>query len=1140
MDFDLPPYEDIYDFNEQELNHYKSKITQALQSPSELSEKWQRKANKIIELIQIELDERITVNQIASFCMKELNSELYQEIVSEELTQPSTETRESEASVSEKMWNTRKTKKNYKDFVKNTLKNTQQSTGLRIGGSSVPVVPKTNKVQEQKLPEKPPEKPFEKPQVRRDSKPVEAKKPVSKKPDNIEKLLPPKPNKIQDKGKVPDKKPLEKTVTKQNDDRNRERKINQPKQESKRRNLSQTREPEIKEVNAGIKNLENKKEVQKDNLKVQEKASDIENKTLSLSKEVSLASQIKEEAKNIIDSEGSKVSEIERDIKMSKIGENEKIITNYKEIQQYEKKGNQNSTNADKSAITLTELKDNEPKNLEVELKEKNTKNQPYISTKNKEIETTSYAKGIINEEKVMNLTDSSNNILHNSEKNIIGKVANLECKEISDIKNKIIINENIEENKAKEKIGNKNNEIRTLNNSEHLENEAARLRLEAEKLENNDNEGYESEECSENVEKKKNSSSTINDLSLSEKSEERYIRKTQPISETYQPDYDAISNLRALKEKIKQQAKPTQEKLAQNSNEPLVSIGAPADSQEESIPKEKSISSKETKNQSITEIKTSVEITPSKKPTMQKKKSDSKIQTRTLVKPKPKAMSSDEITDYSPYYETFFDIFSGNKIAKEFNPLIALREVFSMFKEFVDLIDSPEFEIQRKFKLTLAPLEINPIDLVKGHEFTNVLPGEREMYYRVVKARPEVYDIVSRGFNKKRGWSELPHGMNLRLSWNVMWTWSKPSVDFSKLLVWQQVNHFPETKNFSRKDMLKKNIEKIMKTSSKASQLWNIIPLTYVLPKEYLQFVDSYAKQEETNPETNVWIMKPVGKSRGRGISVVNDVNQVSYGEIMIIQKYISNPLLLEGFKFDLRLYILITSFLPLEAFIYKEGFARISTVPFSMNPDKLHNKFIHLTNSSIQKHNQNVQNDSLDTILGGTKICLKTLKERLGKMGINWEKIWQQIIEVIIKSLIAVQSEIPSYPCCFDLVGYDIMIDQNLQSWLVEINSSPSLARENYLDDLIKQQLIDDTLDLINPLYFNKIELLKVLERRTSEVQRGHINNTTSQMNIDLTKILEGKKPRKYGEIPEKIGNFDMIAPSPLYEKYYKINKK
>lgn len=57
-------------------------------------------------------------------------------------------------------------------------------------------------------------------------------------------------------------------------------------------------------------------------------------------------------------------------------------------------------------------------------------------------------------------------------------------------------------------------------------------------------------------------------------------------------------------------------------------------------------------------------------------------------------------------------------------------------------------------------------------------------MYYRVVRARAEVYDIVSRTFSKKRDWTELPHGMNLRSSWNIMWTWSKPRLDLSKLLV--------------------------------------------------------------------------------------------------------------------------------------------------------------------------------------------------------------------------------------------------------------------------------------------------------------------------------------------------------------------
>ena len=51
-----------------------------------------------------------------------------------------------------------------------------------------------------------------------------------------------------------------------------------------------------------------------------------------------------------------------------------------------------------------------------------------------------------------------------------------------------------------------------------------------------------------------------------------------------------------------------------------------------------------------------------------------------------------------------------------------------------------------------------------------------------------------------------------------------------------------------------------------------------------------------------------------------------------MVISKYIKNPLLLRGYKFDLRIYILVTSMNPLEAFIYNEGFARVSTELFSL----------------------------------------------------------------------------------------------------------------------------------------------------------------------------------------------------------------
>ena len=58
--------------------------------------------------------------------------------------------------------------------------------------------------------------------------------------------------------------------------------------------------------------------------------------------------------------------------------------------------------------------------------------------------------------------------------------------------------------------------------------------------------------------------------------------------------------------------------------------------------------------------------------------------------------------------------------------------------------------------------------------------------------------------------------------------------------------------------------------------------------------------------------------------------------------------------------------------------------------------------------------------------------------------------------------------------------MIDQELKCWVIEVNSSPSLARDTIFDELIKQQLIDDIIDLVDPIYFDRKRLCEVLERR------------------------------------------------------------
>ena len=143
----------------------------------------------------------------------------------------------------------------------------------------------------------------------------------------------------------------------------------------------------------------------------------------------------------------------------------------------------------------------------------------------------------------------------------------------------------------------------------------------------------------------------------------------------------------------------------------------------------------------------------------------------------------------------------------------------------------------------------------------------ESQLYYRVVKTKSEVYDIITRSFSRKSQWDELPHGLDLRNSWNLMWVWSKIKSDISRLLAWQRCNHFMGAKNVSRKDFLKRNIERAQKFGPKANNTFNIMPLTFILPKEYVGFLETFSELEDKEGKFNFWIMKPAASSRGRGI---------------------------------------------------------------------------------------------------------------------------------------------------------------------------------------------------------------------------------------------------------------------------------
>jgi len=105
---------------------------------------------------------------------------------------------------------------------------------------------------------------------------------------------------------------------------------------------------------------------------------------------------------------------------------------------------------------------------------------------------------------------------------------------------------------------------------------------------------------------------------------------------------------------------------------------------------------------------------------------------------------------------------------------------------------------------------------------------------------------------------------------------------------------------------------------------------------------------------------------------------------EKSVICKYISNPLLVNGHKFDLRIYVLITSIDPLRIYVFNEGLARFASEPYSHKVGTK-NLFQHLTNYSInKKSDQFQQNKSLEERDHGNKWSLSDLQTHFEKMGI------------------------------------------------------------------------------------------------------------------------------------------------------------
>lgn len=127
--------------------------------------------------------------------------------------------------------------------------------------------------------------------------------------------------------------------------------------------------------------------------------------------------------------------------------------------------------------------------------------------------------------------------------------------------------------------------------------------------------------------------------------------------------------------------------------------------------------------------------------------------------------------------------------------------------------------------------------------------------------------------------------------------------------------------------------------------------------------------------------------------------------------------------------------------------------------------------------------------------------------------------------------------------MFGYDVLIDQDLRPWLIEVNSSPSLARLNPLDKRIKEVMIEDIIHILDPAPFDRVVILKVLEKKLLNISKNRfiLGKNDPDIEQDLKDILGDYVPRRYGEVPKKLGNYQMLCPNTKeYLDILKIKKK
>ncbi|CAG9330520.1 ttll-11_12 [Blepharisma stoltei] len=399
-------------------------------------------------------------------------------------------------------------------------------------------------------------------------------------------------------------------------------------------------------------------------------------------------------------------------------------------------------------------------------------------------------------------------------------------------------------------------------------------------------------------------------------------------------------------------------------------------------------------------------------------------------------------------------------------------------------------------------------------------------------------YDVVKRVAKEFFQWRLDFKDDNL--NWDLFWT--DGAVQPEKLLQmkpYQKINHFPGMYSLARKNFLGKNLNKMRKLYSED---YCFYPKTWLIPSEL-----SDLRNQSLISKNKVYIVKPEASCQGRGIFLTKNLDVFEQDDRYVVQEYLKHPFLIEGLKFDLRLYVLVAGCDPLRIYLHKEGLARFATESYvKPSGQNLAKQCMHLTNYAINKNSENFvfNEDPANDDIGHKRSLTATMK-LLEEMGHNTAKLWEDIKEIIIKTLCSVQPFLshtyracqpddPFNGMCFEILGFDIILDKKLKPWLLEVNHSPSFTTDSPLDWKIKFQVISEAMTLLNINTDNKKIYLS--KQRQDILKRALGKKNADFKDQKKEEILRAQSKRDRWE-KSHLGSFQQIYPDHKEKDYEKF---